>query len=330
MRLHGRDWSREALQARTGCLQQAFGVRRMRCEEGPEAGSDIIEVRTGAGLSFDVLPGRGLDIGRCELRGVPLAWLAPGGPQRSLDGPAGTGFLRSCAGGLLMTCGLGHVGPADAEHGLHGRIHHIPARQVVAEGRWHGDEYDLRIAGVVDEVAMFGQRLQLTREITCRAATNRIRVADTVENMGGRSAELMVLYHCNLGWPLLAPEARIRLPGSGPRPREAGAGTIGWDAWGDPDPTCDERVFFHDPLPSGMVEAEVVNPLLGVRLSLRWDAALLPHLVQWHMQGHGEHVLGIEPATCSVHGHATERRNGRIIDLQPGAIWSAWLEFDAS
>ena len=44
---------------------------------------------------------------------------------------------------------------------------------------------------------------------------------------------------------------------------------------------------------------------------------------------HGEHVPGVEPATCSVLGHAGERRSRRIIDLQPGATWSAWLEFEA-
>ncbi len=327
MRLHGREWTRAEVLARVGRLDQVAGVRRLRFAEGPEAGGEVIEVRSGGGLLFEVLPGRGLDIGRCELHGVPLAWLSPDGVPHTLDGPPGTDFLRSCAGGLVMTCGLSHVGPADANHGLHGRIHHLPARQVVAEERWSGDELDLRVAGVVEEAAMFGARLQLTREIRCRAGENRFRIVDVVENLGGTPAELMVLYHCNLGWPLLGPATIVSLPGHGPRPRVAGAPVAGWDGWCAPQPGCDERVFFHDPLDGSTAEARIANPDLGIDLRLRWDPRRLPHLMQWHMPGHGEHVLGIEPATCCVLGHAAERAAGRIIDLAPGARWEAWLEF---
>lgn len=330
MRLYGRNWTRNEVLARVGRLDQIAGVRRCRFAEGPEAGGEVIEVRTGGGLMFEVLPGRGLDIGRCELNGVPFAWLSPGGVPRTLDGPSGTDFLRSCAGGLVMTCGLGHVGPADKTHGLHGRVHHIPARQVVAEGRWDGDEHDLRVAGVVEETSMFGAHLQLTREIRCRVGENCFRITDVVENLGGTPAELMVLYHINLGWPLLGPATTVRLPGAGPRPREAGAPVTGWDGWCAPRPGCDERVFFHDPLGVTEVEACIMNPELGVGLRVRWNPSQLPNLVEWHMPGHGEHVLGIEPATCSVLGHASERDGGRIIDLQPGARWESCLEFDAS
>lgn len=330
MKLHGRSWTRSEILARVGRIEQVAGVQRLRGSEGPEAGGEVIEVRTGAGLVFEVLPGHGLDIGRCELRGVPLAWLSPNGAPATLDGPPGKDFLRSCAGGLVMTCGLGHVGPPDEVHGLHGRIHHLPARQVAAEGRWQGDEYDLRVAGVVEEVAMFGARLQLTREIRCRAGENRIRIVDVVENLGGTPAELMLLYHVNLGWPLLGPSTTVSLPGDGPHPRVAGTPTTGWDGWHDPRPGTDERVFFHGPLSGTEAQAQVTNPDLGLALRLRWDPRQLPHLVQWHMPGHGEHVLGIEPATCLVHGHAAERAAGRIINLAPGARRESWLEFDFS
>ncbi len=76
-------------------------------------------------------------------------------------------------------------------------------------------------------------------------------------------------------------------------------------------------------------EARISNPDLALALRLRWDPRHLPHLVQWHMPGHGEHVLGIEPATCRVHGHASEREAGRIIDLPAGGRWESWLEFHA-
>jgi hypothetical protein len=330
MQLFGRTWTRRDIEARTGRFEQLAGVRRLICAEGPESGGEVIEVRTGAGLSFDVHPGRGLDIGRCELGGIPLGWQSGNGAVRTVDGNPGTEFVRSTAGGLLFTCGLEHVGQPDEHRGLHGRVSHIPARQVVAEGRWHGDEHDLRIAGVVTEAALFGQHLQLTREIACRVGENRIRITDTIENLGGTAADLMLLYHVNFGWPLLGPATRLTMPGRGPQPREPGTPTPGWDGWQAPDPQHAERVYYHGPLAGERAQAVVANPELGVSVSLSWDPRRLPELVQWRMPGHGAHVLGIEPATCRVAGHAAERAAGRVIALAPGAAWTSTLELDVN
>ena len=77
MNLYGKQWSRRDLEARIGRIEQIGGVRRVISTEGKEAGVEEIQVRTGAGLAYNILPSRGLDIGLAEFKGVPLSWLIP-------------------------------------------------------------------------------------------------------------------------------------------------------------------------------------------------------------------------------------------------------------
>ena len=79
MKLYGKEWTRRELEAHVGRIEQIGGVRRVQSTEGPETGVEQIQVRTGAGLSYSILPSRGLDIGLAEFGGIPLCWLSPNG-----------------------------------------------------------------------------------------------------------------------------------------------------------------------------------------------------------------------------------------------------------
>jgi hypothetical protein len=331
MRYQGRVWTRRELAARIGCLDQIGGVRRLRRTEGPEDGGEAILVRTGGGLSYQVTPHKGLDISLAEFAGVPLSWQAsPGDVHPAYFDGSGSNWLRTASGGLLMTCGLtqvGRPGHDDGEDlGLHGRIHHTPARQVVAEGRWQGDEHHLRVAGVLEETSIFGHRLTLTREIRSQLGENRIELVDVVENHGFRPAPLQLLYHCNLGFPLLSESARIEVP-EAPAARDPADHPIeDWRGWPGPQVGCAGQVTIHHPLPAGPVRARVVNPGFRLadgtphplRLELAWDGAELPCLVQWRLPGEGEHVLGLEPALGGIGGRAAARADGSLCLLAPG------------
>ncbi|WJH37600.1 hypothetical protein N6H14_32090 [Paenibacillus sp. CC-CFT747] len=63
MKLFGRSWTRDELEARVGRIEQLGGIRRVRLEEGVETGTEQIWVRTGAGLAYAVTP--------------PRAWISP-------------------------------------------------------------------------------------------------------------------------------------------------------------------------------------------------------------------------------------------------------------
>lgn len=332
MQLYGQTWTRREIEARVGRLEQIGGIRRLRWVEGVETDVEQIQVRTGAGLSYYVSPSRALDISLAEFGSVPISWQSPNGDVHpAYYDSGGIQWLRTAVGGLLMTCGLANVGSPGVDNGqelgLHGRVHHIPARQVCSSGRWIGDDYVMEVEGIVEESAIFGEYLQLRRSIRSLLGQNHINLTDEVENAGFEPAPLMILYHFNFGFPLLAEETTIQFPSTQVVVRDEGTPLDGYDGWHPPEIGFQERVYYHHDFESDMVSAEVRNPKfpiaggvsqmpLTVRLS--WSVEQLPKLVQWKMPGAGVHVLGIEPANCYVEGRAAEREKGTLDILQPG------------
>ena len=344
MQLYGRFWTKREIEARVGRIEQIGGVRRLQWREGREADSEQIEVRTGAGLRYLVSPSRALDISLAEFGGTPLSWQAANGDVHPayFDARAAE-WLRTAVGGLLMTCGLSYVGaPGEDEGeqlGLHGRIHHLPARHLAVEGQWQADEYEIRIAGTVTEARIFGEHLRLRRTIRSRLGQNRIIITDEVENVGFAATPLMILYHFNFGFPLLDTKTTVRLPSQKVVARDDGVPVAGYDSWQAPAAGYGERVYYHQNLTAdenGRLTATIHNPefpMAGggkrpLSLHLSWYKQQLPRLVQWKMPGAGVHVLGIEPANCYVEGRAAERARGTLETLPPGDSRTYELEIE--
>lgn len=331
MRLYGRDWTRREFEARVGRIGQIGGLRRMTLSEGPEAGTELIEVRTGTGLRYCVHPSKGLDIGLAEWKGVPISWQGPSGDVHpSYYDPEGTEWLRTASGGLLMTCGLSHMGSPGVDeagkHGLHGRIHHTPASQVSATTEWEGDELNYRISGTLEEFSLFGTKLRLRRVIAGRLGEDRIVIEDRIENAGFKDAPLRMLYHFNFGFPLLSGSTRLVFPEADVWPAVKGTPLEGYDRWSEPDPLTTERVYLHRLKETGIGEGRTAETAIAspdfpagpVTVTLRWSADRLPYLVQWRMPGAGEHVLGLEPATRGFEGREAEKAAGGPVLVPPG------------
>jgi hypothetical protein len=325
--LFGRAWKKRELLDRVGDLSQIAGVRLAEWTDGSERGVRVAEVRTGSGLAFSVLLDRGMDLGPASFRGVPLAWISPAGfahPAR--HEPDGLGFLRTFGGGLMTGCGLTTLGAPDEDEGerlgLHGRLSHLSARHVSVEETWIGDECSLLVRGEMRQARVFGENLRLVRSITAALGGSRIEIRDAVENLGPRPAPLMVLYHINLGFPLLSPTARLEAPPHEVRARDAVAAS-GLDAWmrfDEPTAGYAEQVFYHD-LPAekdGWASVALCNSAAALSLVVRFKKDTLPNLVQWKMMGQGEYVLGLEPANCLVEGRSRERARKTLQTIQPG------------
>jgi hypothetical protein len=275
---------------------------------------------------------------------VPLTWQGPGGDVHPAFYDArGIEWLRTAVGGLVMTCGLAYVGaPGEDQgttHGLHGRVHHLPARQVGAQGRWEGDDYQMAVSGTVEETGLFQDSLRLTRTIRSRLGENRIAIDDVVENAGFSPAPHMILYHCNFGFPLLGEETNTSFPSRQITPREPDIPLDGYDRWQGPDAAYQERVYYHENLiaEQGRATATIHNPRFplpgGERplsVGVTWNVDTLPVLVEWKMPGAGAHVLGIEPANCRVGGRAAERERGTLVTLEPGESRTYHLELEVS
>ncbi len=339
MNLHGKNLTDEELRRRTGRLGQVAGIEPFVFDDGPARGVRALRFRTG-GLSFDVLADRGMDIGSFEYRGIQLAWLSHTGVvSPAFYEPAGEGWLRSFGGGLLVTCGLQNVGPPGERGGerlgQHGRVSNTPASNVSREARRDGEDLVLEARGEVREASVFGPNLVLRRSISARLGGSTVRVEDVVTNEGHDPEPLMLLYHVNLGWPLLDETVRLvgpGKPGEAPEPRDEDArkGLDSWDRFAAPRPGFRERVFYHRPAADadGWAEARLENPALegGLALSVRFRPEELPEFAQWTMTGEGTYVVGLEPATCRVGGAAAEEAAGRVIYLRPGESRSFGVE----
>ncbi len=330
---------RTYLHPRLGRMEQVASIRRAVLDDGKGRGLRVAEVDNGSGLRFDVFPDRGLDIGRASYKGTPLAWLSCNGDVAPhFYEPSGIEWLRTWNGGLLTGCGLSNVGgPAEAggeRHGLHGRLSHIPAEAVNTEAAWAPDgSYTLTVSGQLRQCRVFGENLSLTRRIATAYGSSALTVSDTISNGGFKPAPLMLLYHINLGWPLVDEGARIEaaphevLPQNG----HAAAGLAEWASLTAPLPGFREQVYYHaiPAGPDGLAAVRLANPRLGLALEVAYRTAELPHLIQWKMMGEGEYVLGLEPATCYPEGPQQAAQRGQLLTLEPGQTIETFLRLTA-
>lgn len=337
--LYGKKWTRTELLSRVGDIAQIGGVRLSELSDGRERGVRVADFRTGAGLAFTVHIDRGLDIGAAEFNGQPLGWRSAAG----VTGPAyyqpeGLGWVQGFPGGLLTTCGLSTAGAPGIDEGtplgLHGPISYTPAQNVWANGVWQGDSYEMFVQGRVREGCLFGHKLELERRISARLGEPRLTISDRVTNLGGTAAPHMILYHCNLGFPLLDEHAELLTPARQVLPRDevARPGLARYNRFEPPQPGYAEQVFFHEleAAGDGFVTVALVNRRAnggqGLGVYIRYRLRELPRFTEWKMMGYGDYVVGLEPGNCWPIGRGAARAQGSLVLLEPGESRDYHLE----
>jgi hypothetical protein len=330
---------------RVGSLSQVAGVRLATLGDGVERGVRVLEFRTGTGFTFDVVVDRAFDIGRCEHAGRPLSWLSAAGfagPWYSE--PDGLGWLRGFGGGLLTTCGLDHAlfmaedtaeqyhyPPKPTEtYGLHGRISNRPARLVGYGERWDGDSCTLYGEAEVLQAAVFGEQLLLRRRVEARVGESRLSIRDEIVNVGHDRTPHMLLYHVNVGWPVVDESSELLVPATAVEPR-GDHPVEGYRLLESPAAGFVEQVFEHEVAAEadGSVPVAVVNSGLGLGAYEVFRRDQLPHHFVWRMLGEGTYVVGIEPSTNRTAGRLDARRRAELIELDPGESRAYDLELGA-
>jgi hypothetical protein len=332
--LYGRRWGRGELLRRVGRLGQVAGVRLVELGDAAERGVRALEFRTGTGFAFEVLVDRAFDVGRAEHAGRPLAWSSAVG----FAGPwfyesRNLGFFRTWGGGLLTTCGIDHTlfmatDTAEQYHyppkqtedfPLHGRVSNRPARLAGYGERWEGDECVLWAEGETLQASVFGENLLLRRRLEARVGESRLTIHDEVENVGFDRTPHMLLYHVNVGFPVVDAGSELLAPATGVEPR--GDHLVeGYRVLDPPAAGFVEQVFEHELAAEhdGRVPVAVVNRGLGLGAYEVFDRNQLPHHFVWRMLGEGTYVVGIEPCTNRIAGRLDARARGELIELHPG------------
>ncbi len=141
----------------------------------------------------------------------------------------------------------------------------------------------------------------------------------------------MLLYHCNFGFPLLSPDARIEgsFASITPRDAEAADGQENALVFDPPTPGYKEKVFWLDPVSDvkGNVTVSLLNAPLGLRVSLEYDKAQLPCLTQWKQMGQGTYVVGLEPGNVHPLGRKQYLEQGALPTIAPGERRKFGLKF---
>ena len=303
---------------------------------GPLAGLRVLEFKTGSGLCFTVLVDRTMDFGRFDYRGTPFAWQSGTGFRHPslMDamGEGGNGFMRGFSG-LLCTCGLDHIRQpdrgsanhfdlplrAEISYPMHGRGALQPAQLDGYGMRWDGDEAVLWCEGTVHQVQVMGEHLSMTRRIEVAVGGTQVHFTDTVRNHGFARTPHMLLYHINLGWPLLDEGARFSAPITATlaanMPRDVQQAD--YRVQSPPQLRFVQQVFDHafKADAAGRVPTALVNDRLGLGFGYEFDADAFRCLQQWQALGEGIYGFGIEPATSHWGSRADAQDRGEVIEL---------------
>ncbi|MBQ8525570.1 MAG: aldose 1-epimerase family protein [Clostridia bacterium] len=302
-----------------GHPSQLCGVMQFRMEGGKADGMRMLRVHNSTGLEFYVSLDRCADLPMVNFKGVNMAYIAPCGlVSPNYYDNKGTGFLKSFTGGFLTTCGLTTFGSPSVDDGeelpLHGNISHTPAEQV----SYDINDDEIKITAVIRDASLFGYQLIMRREISCPVSENKITITDTVENIGCRETPFMLLYHCNMGYPLLSEASELKINSCKVEPRNDHAAED-IERWADiaaPVSDFEEQCYYHsfDEVP----EVSLYNPDINKGMRMTFDTAELDCFTQWKMLGDNEYVMGLEPGNAQPDGRDVMREKGMLKFLKAG------------
>ncbi|AXE20278.1 DUF4432 domain-containing protein [Runella rosea] len=323
---------------------QLGGIETSIIDNGLGRGTRIAWINTGTGLRYKVVIDRAMDIADAFYNQHSLAWLSHAGvmPPQPFSGK-GIDWIRTFGGGLITTCGLSHVGGPESdeygERGLHGLVSNIPAEiESIIQPDPVAGKMEMSITGIIKQTQVFGPILELRRTISGILGEAKIRIHDEVINRANTTTPHMMLYHCNLGWPLVDEGAEIVWEGAW-QSRDGNPNNPIFRE-GNDFKTCpapleahngggEEAAFIDiDADAEGRCHCGIRNAALGIELAIRFQKSQLPWMTNWQHWGKGEYVTGIEPGTHPPIGQAKARAQNTLIQLAPGERLTYDLEIE--
>lgn len=331
-RLESVRWSENSpltmtVETRLGVIRTRHG----RFVGGAADGVEVIEVDTGA-VQVVILPSRGMSIWQMTAAGIRYGWNSPvAGPihpsQVPIFDPSGIGWLEGFDE-LVVRCGLHSNGAPEHDvqgrllHPLHGRIANLAADSLSIEFDEASGRMD--VIGEIVESRMFVQRLKLRSRVRFLAGSADVQLLDDVTNELSKPATMQLLYHINVGTPILGEGASLEAPLETLAPKDAlSAGEIDeWNQFGGPQAGYAERVYFAKLRANESNQTSVMlrSSDGSSGLAVTYHVGGLPRFVVWKNtadQSDG-YVVGLEPATNYPNVRSFEEKQGRVVTIAPG------------
>ena len=308
---------------------QMYGVEEMRLSGGKADGMRMLYVRNGKGLEFWISLDRCADVARLSLGGTNFSFISACGyvaPQ--YYDKDGIGFLKSFTAGFCTTCGLTAVGSPCTDDGeelsLHGTISNTPCESF---GYWTADD-GIHIKAIIRDARIFSHKLVLEREYVVSLDKNEYTMTDKVKNIGSVTSPYEIMYHCNMGYPLVCEDTEFKIPATKvvPRNEHSESGLKTCFKGEKPQADYEEMCFYHEL--SGIAEVSVFNPNIEKGLKMIFDTKQLKCFTQWKMMGEYDYVMGLEPGNCYPSGRDVMRQEGMLEFLKPGEERIQTLKFE--
>jgi hypothetical protein len=196
---------------------------------------------------------------------------------------------------------------------MHGRMRSAPAEQLSGNAYWEGDVFKLSVSGEMREAELFGKNLKLTRTIETNYGEKSLILTDKIENENFNPEPMMIMYHFNMGYPLLDEGAKVIMPSKQAVPRDEAAKKNAdlWHLAEAPEVNEPERVYLHEMAcdSQGNTFTCLVNANLKLGVKISYNKKHLPKFVQWKSLGAGDFAMGLEPTNSGVYGRVGEGEN---------------------
>lgn len=271
-------------------LAQVAGLRRYEYTSGKEKGIEVIDCDNGK-IRFLLNVTKALDIMQLYHEGQNMSFLSKNAfTAREID------FSNRFEGGMMYTCGLDSVGRReDTDIELHGTFHNNNATVVRAECNEDG----IVVEALIESTALFGKNLVMRRKVSTEIGSEKVTVEDTLENRAYAPDEYCILYHINLGYPMLDDGAEIVADISGYETRTEWAknNADGMFKITDSIPNNPETCYF---LKMNKPEIALINKKAGKKFTVSYSKDTLPCFTEWHSMASGDYALGFEPASTEL------------------------------
>lgn len=265
--------------------EQVAYVRRYALTDGAAAGIKVVEVYNGV-LRFLLNESKALDIMQLFHKGTNISYLS-----KNAFTKRETTFLKRFEGGMLYTCGIDVIG-GQAGYEDHGSFHNIPAQITKCECT----EDKITIEAIIRDTELFGKNLVMKRRYETEIGSDTVTLFDTLINERYHDEGYSILYHVNVGYPMLDDGVKIQAETNKITPRNAWAEKHIDKAFDieAPEDGKEETCYLLD---MKKPQISVVNKKLGKKLTLSYSEKMLPHFVEWKSMASGDYALGLEPST---------------------------------
>ena len=276
------------MDGRISNYMQMASLRRYYLAGGAQDGLEVIDCDNGK-LRFLINVTKACDIMQVYHEGQNVSFISKNGfTKREIS------FLNRFEGGMLYTCGLDSAGRREG-YEMHGTFHNTPAEILRAEC----NEGGIVIEALIRNSALFGQNLLMKRKISTAIGSEHLILEDTLCNEGYADADYGLLYHVNVGYPMLDEGAHILTDATeyfacDPFATENADTRFKISEAIPNQPECCYYLTMHEP------KATLENPRLGKAFTLSYSGDTLPCFLEWKSMASGDYALGLEPCTTMI------------------------------